>query len=69
MPSIAARGCLATLTLLQLLLGVLASGAGEEHPAQQGQRARDLLLANPVLHHAQVGVVCRQEAQQSRVQP
>lgn len=61
-------GCACALTVLQLLLGVPAGGASEQHPAEEGQGAGDLLLADPVLHHAQVGVVRGQEAQQGRVQ-
>lgn len=57
------------LTFLELFGRVVLGHVGEEHPPEQGVGAGDLLLADPVIHDAQVGVVGGQEPQQGRVQP
>lgn len=56
-------------TFLELFGGVVLGHVGEEHPPEQGVGAGDLLLADPVVHNAQVGVIRGQEPQQGRVQP
>lgn len=56
-------------TFLELFGGVVLGHVGEEHPPEQGVGAGDLLLADPVVHDAQVGVIRGQEPQQGRVQP
>lgn len=56
-------------TFLELLGGVVLGHVGEQHPPEQGVGAGDLLLTDPVVHDAQVGVVGGQEPQQGRVQP
>lgn len=52
------------LTLVELLGRVTFGRVGEEHPSQQSIRAGDVLLADPVIHNAKVGIVSRQETQQ-----
>lgn len=54
---------------LELFGRVVLGHVGEEHPPEQGVSAGDLLLADPVVHDAQVWVVGGQEPQQGRVQP
>lgn len=58
----------ALLTLVELVLCVFASTDGQHHLPQQRQGTSHLLLTHPVLHEAEVGVVGRQQPQQSRMQ-